>query len=335
MSDTDANIPDIEKRFLAPEGWRWHSFTRQGRRIRCGAVSPRQSVPDAAVICLPGLSEFGEKYLETARTCHEMNLAFWVIDWMGQGGSGRYLENPHKRHATCFADDVDDLHYFYTNYIKQACVHPDTGAIPVVMLAHSMGANIGLHYLKRHPDIFKCAAFSAPMFGIEFFAGRSMSLIRPLSLIFKTFMGRSYVQGGHDWDPALDAVDGARTLSGDPVRARLQDQWFAARPQLQVGSPTYGWLYHALSACAAMDESFLNTIATPCLVALAGRESVVDNARSRQVATGLIRCKTIDFPEARHEILMERDDIRAQFFQAFHALITENTLVRPQSLQPS
>ena len=71
MGNTQNNAPDLEERFLEPEGWRWHSFTRPtqsgGRKIRFGSVFPKDSVPDAVVVCLPGLSEFSEKYYEMSR----------------------------------------------------------------------------------------------------------------------------------------------------------------------------------------------------------------------------------------------------------------------------
>ena len=147
-------IPDLEERFLQPDGWRSHHFESHGKRITYGCVFPADSVPDAVVVCLPGLSEFTEKYYEVARRCLELNLAFWVLDWPGQGRSDRHLENRQKRHAEDFAIEVERLHDFVSGYIKPSSVHTDKGRIPLVMMAHSMGANIGLRYLAKYPDIF-------------------------------------------------------------------------------------------------------------------------------------------------------------------------------------
>ena len=117
--NTIAKHPDLDDRFLEPEGWRWHHFTRENRNLRFGSVFPQDSIPDAVVVCLPGLSEFAEKYFEVARTVTRHNMAFWVLDWMGQGKSGRYLKNPHKRHSHGFQKDIDDLHYFICEHIKR------------------------------------------------------------------------------------------------------------------------------------------------------------------------------------------------------------------------
>lgn len=336
MNNVQKNIPNLEERFTEPEGWRWHFFTREGRKIRFGSVSPKNSIPDAVVVCLPGLSEFGEKYYETARTCNDLNLAFWVIDWMGQGESGRYISNSQKRHATSFQDDVDDLHYFYTEYIKHSCVHPDVGRIPVAMLAHSMGANIGLHYLNQHPDVFECAGFSAPMFGLKALEKMTLPIAYCAGALLQTFAGKAYVSGEGNWNPeTMRPSSGADALSNDLQRASLHKAWFEAKPELQVGGITYRWLHQAIKSFKSLHKKpLLNTIETPCLIALAGQETLVDNTKSQSVCAALKSCKLKEFPEARHEILMEKDDIRDQFFKDFFALIKENIIDRPETLKP-
>ncbi len=169
MSIPENTQPDLETRLTQPEGWRWHSFEHEGRKIRFGSVSPKDSIPDAVIVCLHGVREFSEKYFETARWCLDNNFAFWTCDWVGQGKSTRYLKNPQKRYNLSFNRDVEDLHAFIIGYIKHSSVHPDKGRIPMAMLAHSMGANIGMRYLAKYPDTFECAALTAPMIGIKAF----------------------------------------------------------------------------------------------------------------------------------------------------------------------
>lgn len=335
MVKTQQKAPDIGEKFTEPEGWRWHSFTREGRKIRFGSVFPKDSIPNAVVLCLPGLSEFGEKYFEVARTCLDMNLAFWVIDWMGQGRSARYLKDPQKRHGEDFQKDVEDLHYFYVEYVKHSCVHPDVGRIPLAMLAHSMGGTIGLQYLHEHPDIFECAVFSAPMFGMQATDHLPIPVLHTAAGLLGTIHSKGYVKGGSAWEKSMRPADGEDALSCDPDRAELHANWFESDPELQVGSPTYGWLRHALKACAKInDPEFLKAIKTPCLIAVAGKESVVENDKIRSAAEHLENTEIIELPDARHEILMEKDEIRDSFFKAFYALIKERIIDRPETLKP-
>ncbi|HEY8189985.1 MAG TPA: alpha/beta hydrolase, partial [Micavibrio sp.] len=189
MAAAVSPVPALEPRFLQPEGWRWHMFTNpDGRKLRFGTVSPKNRVPDAVVICLPGLSEFAEKYYETAHDMLRRNLAFWILDWQGQGKSERPLANRQKRHSSSFDDDVGDLHFFLMEYVKHASVHPDVGRIPMVMLAHSMGANIGMRYLAQHHDMFSCAAFTAPLTGIRATRFLPTSVALDISGVLKELM---------------------------------------------------------------------------------------------------------------------------------------------------
>lgn len=329
------STPALEERFLQPPGWRWHSFTRDGRKLRFGTVAPQNNIPNAVVVCLPGLSEFGEKYFEVARTCLDMNLSFWVFDWMGQGKSDRYLKNlPNRRHSRGYARDVDDLHDFILGYIKHSAVHPDVGRIPMAMLAHSMGAHIGLHYMARHPGIFECAAFSAPLLGLKAFSHIPDSLAFAATWFINAFADTSYVQGFGDWHADI-RPPGENHFSLDPARPAVHNAWSLADPALQVGGITYGWLYETQKSCMALrKKGVLQSIQAHCLLALAGHEAFADNAAIRKAASVMPHAKLLEFPESRHEILMERDEIRQAFFEAFHTLIKERIIKRPETLKP-
>lgn len=334
MSNTPP--PDLEPRFLPPEGWRWHKFTTpRAQKLRFGSVFPKDSVPHAVVICLPGLSEFGEKYFELAHNMLDRNLAFWVLDWAGQGQSDRHLKNPHKRHSFGFQNDIDDLHYFLMEYVKHACVHPDVGRIPMVMLGHSMGGNIGLRYLQQHPDMFECAAFSAPMLGIHAMGLIPHFIKSPLLSVLAECFGKNYVLGGGDFSAKNRPSDGTGIFSSDPERDKIHNVWSLHDPALQVGSVTWRWLYEAYRSCRkARKKINLSASQTPCILATAGKEKLVSNDRIRAAAKILPNAEHLNLAGARHEILMERDEFRTPFLRAFESLIEKNILSRPESLKP-
>ena len=330
-----SGLPVLEDRFQEPEGWRWHQFTRNNRTLRFGSAFPKDSIPDAIVVCLPGLSEFGEKYFETARWCLSQNLAFWVLDWHGQGKSTRYLKNPHKRHAVNFQEDVDDLHYFFMEYVKHASVHPDKGRIPPVMLAHSMGGNIGLRYLQQHPGIFECAAFTAPMFGMKVFEKVPLSLHLLATSFARIFADKLYAPGGGDWSENTRNNPSHDYFSSDPARSALHNHWCLSDPELQSGFVTYGWVHRAAMSCAGIrKKSFLESIQTPCLIASAGTEMFVNNNAIRHVGTQLAHSEMLEYADAKHEILMEKDSIRNDFLDHFYKLVKESIIDRPETLKP-
>jgi len=325
--------PKLDPRFAQPEGWRTHHFESHGMRINFGSVFPKDGIPDAVVVCLPGLSEFTEKYYEVAQTCLDMNLAFWVLDWPGQGRSDRYIPGTQKRHAGNYAIEVERLHELIMGYIKHSSVHPDKGRIPLAMLGHSMGGNIGLRYLEKYPDTFECAAFSAPMFGIKALNGIPFSglMLRLLNII----MPKSYITGGGDWHQNMRDNNDHAIFSNDESRAQVHDAWGRFDPELTVGSPTFGWLYHAYKSCQFVKrQSFLSRVLTPCVIAIAGQETIVDNYDISYVAGHLKNSRLLEFGDSGHEIMMEADDVRDKFFKSFYALIDKNIIRKPETLKP-
>lgn len=332
---TNITIPnDLEERFKAPHGFRFHSFTREGRKIRFGSAFPKDSIPDAIVVCLPGLSEPIEKYYELARDLLDRNLAVWVIDWMGQGASSRYLKNPHKRHSSGFSEDVKDLHFLVAEYVKHSSVHPDRGRIPMAMLGHSLGGNIGMRYLAEHPNIFECAAFSAPLFGLHKISDFPDGLIMGAAKILGSVAGAKYAKNQDNWSPATrDHTPGEGPFSSDVARDCVHMKWLEANPDLQIGGVTYKWVHRSLVSCKKIKKS-APSIQTPILIGLAEDDTIVHNGEIEKIAAALPNGKLVKLANSKHEILMEKDEIREIFIGAFYQLIRENIIDKPETLKP-
>lgn len=324
------NLPsDLEERFHPPPGWRWHIFKNtKGKTLRFGSVFPENRVPEAVVIGLQGLSEFTEKYFELAHDLLKIDVAFWMMDWQGQGKSERHLKNTHKRHSTSFDEDIADLHFFIMEYVKHSAVHPDVGRIPLVMLGQSMGANIGLRYLHNHPDTFAAAVFLAPMIGIKSLRFLPNWLRLGLTAALQETMDQSFIEfGGKEWTPYKRENPGKTIFSSDPARDAVHNIWCKHDPELQVGNVTYGWLHEANLSCSKLQrQNVMEDIQTPCLFALAGKEKLVDNKAARKSIAHMPNAKTIELPEAHHEILMESDDIRNEFLQEFSDFLHEHNI---------
>jgi lysophospholipase len=325
-----------EPRFQEPSGWRWHRFsTTGGYRLRYGAASPENSIADAVVVILPGLSDFAEQYLELAHDLLARNLAVWVLDWRGQGGSDRYLPNPHKRHSAGFDRDIRDLHELVDGYILPSAVHPDVGRLPLVMLGHSMGAHLGLRFLhdcnfsSKGKQMFSVGAFCAPMFWIHQLDTLPISatcLISSLLCAFPT----AYVPKGEDWAPGYrDMPLRKGKYSHDPIRQHLQEIWFTKDPALQSGGPTNKWLLEAARSCLTLNKaSYLKGITVPTMIAAAEDDQIVSNRMTRRAVKLIPDVTYFEIPDARHEILMESDEYRQVFLDHFFTFVEENVLKR-------
>jgi lysophospholipase len=315
MKPEAARVPVLESRFLEPEGWRWGFFTvPDGAILRYGSLSPAN--PDAVIVTLPGRSEFIEKYFETAKELQSRNYAVWVLDWRGQGKSGRFLPNrPQRCHVPSFDFYADDLQAFLSD-----CVKPAAGNTPLIMLAHSMGGHIGLLHLYKFPSVFKAAALCAPMLGLKFQRLPDL-LALTIAWIFNLSCSEIYAFGQKDWSKTQRTL-AADALTSDPARGVLHDSWMEADPELRLRGVTFGWVYQALASCRRLRRRrLLESVRTPCLIALPERERLVDDSAARRAARILPRAEILDVPGAGHEILMETDSARTAFLDAFTGMV--------------
>ena len=101
----------------------------------------------------------------------------------------------------------------------------------------------------------------------------------------------------------------------------------AATPELALGGVTFGWLGAALRSLAAVRRpGYLEAIETPILVCQAGIERIVSNRAQEEVVRRLPHGRLLRFPEAKHELLLERPEIRQQVMRAFFDFAGEFTL---------
>ena len=319
---------DLAPRFRIPQNWQWGFFTdAEGQRLRFGMVVPETGSPDGIVVALQGLSEYSEKYFEIAQDMLARNLGFYILDWQGQGKSDRHLPDRQKRHITTFEDDIRDLRHFITEHVKPAAVSPEATPVPLIMLAHSMGGHIGLRYLHQYPDDFSCAAFSAPMIGIQALSTIPGAIRKGLTGFFNTLMKKCYVFGGRTWDPHVRERPVTNIFSDDPERSAIHNAWCYIDPDLQVGNITFGWLHEANLSCHRLQKrDVLRNIGTHCLFAIAEKEALVDNKAIKRAAKLMPSVHLLELQNSKHEIFMERDSIRDRFLYVFDELLSVNNI---------
>ena len=314
---TYPRINQLEERFLQPDGFQWGHYTnREQANIRFGWIEP-EGEPRAIVLLMPGRAASIEKYFEPIRDLLSRGFAVWSMDWRGQGGSERYLDNPQKGYSLGFEHDVADLHQFVTRVVTPR-------GRPLVLFAGSMGGHISLRYLHDHPKTFDFAVLVSPMLDIK--PGNwPRWLARSLAMLATGCgFGESYIPGGGDWQSDTKNLSASRKNSSDPVRYSVMHTYFREQPELRLGSPTYRWLDVVFDSIAIVSEpAYLKTIHTPLLItsSLADLE-VVPEAQER--ACDLMpNCRLLSVPGARHDLYMERDEFRDQLFDAFDQFARE------------
>jgi lysophospholipase len=318
-----------DARFRWPDGFVFQSFQNaDDRRVRYGVVKPKGAVK-ATVVIFPGFRECAEKYFEVINDLLAEGYAVAIMDWVGQGGSARYLrEEPHKAHSEGYDKDVRDAKQFIDEVVKI-----ESGGEPLLALAHSMGAHRLLYVLKDEPHLFKGAVLSAPMMDIQT-APLPKSAARSVARFAKSAEALTqYIPGGRDWEEKNHPFKTNRVTSDES--RYVQNFYFTQNPALITGDPTYGWIYESfLSIDRVNKESFLKAIHTPVLMAMAMGDQVVDVAAQKRASLLLPNCTALSIPDAKHEILCERDEIRELMMKEMFAFF-QKTLALKKTVEPS
>lgn len=293
-----------------PEGAEEHWIEgRGGIKVRVLTAPATRTPARGSVIVAPGRTEFIEKYFEVIGELQQRGFAVLCIDWRGQGLSGREVENSVKGHFVSFDDPVNDL----ATALK---LFADKLPRPHIGLAHSMGGAILLRAMQTRRVELDGAAFSAPMWGIA-----SLNKFAKRYASFMTSVG-----AGGMFAPRVDTRWKREPFKNNPVtndqvrHARCQDL-ISQEPRLALAGPTLGWVAAAGGVMEAIAQpSACAHLRVPILVATAADELLVENASHDRVVSGLPDAVHITIQGAKHEILMEKDEVRAQFWAAFDAL---------------
>ena len=284
-----------------------------GVRLRTARWSPPDS-PRGTVAIFGGRGEFIEKYSEVVDELLSRNFGVALMDWRGQGGSARPLRNPRKGHVDDFSHFVRDLDAFTASVLKSHCPRPWFG------LAHSLGAAVLLIADEAGRCPFDRLVLVSPMIALK-----GVSLNGPASIALEALdmlgLGGTFVPGegsGNMWSRPFEG----NVFTTDPARFERVARLIAAAPEYSLGGPTIGWANAAFRAMRRFqDPNFPRRTTTPILVIAAGSDRVTDTRAAERFASRLGRGRIIVIDGAEHEILIERDHFRRQFWAAFDAFV--------------
>jgi lysophospholipase len=133
--------------------------------------------------------------------------------------------------------------------------------------------------------------------------------------------GGAYVPTGHgDASGSEDFI--GNVLTSDPVRYARNAAVLEEEPALGLSAPTIAWADSALRQMKQFrDPAYAARIRQPMLLVAAGRDEVVSTAATEAFGMNLMAGRHLILPGAKHEILQEQDQFRAQFWAAFDAFV--------------
>ena len=281
--------------------------------LRCAAARPAH--PRGTVVILTGRGDYIERHYELIDELLERDYAVVTFDWRGQGYSQRLLKNRLKGYVRTFDDYETDL-----ETVMRELVLPDMPP-PHYALAISMGGHILLRAswkhmwfergmlispmvaFARHPHerLYRLLARVAPLLGLStaFLPGFPKHVIRP-----------------------EDAPDNA--ITSDEERYRREALFLREYPDVGMAiAPTIGWVRAALDSMRKFDRMVAqgDEPRWPMLALAAAHDRLVNPEALRRLARDVGNIEAIFLHKARHDITVERDEIRAQFWAAFEWFI--------------
>lgn len=288
--------------------------------IRNGEAELRAArwIPEGAkgtVILAHGRTEFVEKYYEVIGELLSRGFAVFTFDWRGQGLATRELEEWQRGHIDDFNNYLADLDAIFAHEFFTAMPVPHT------VIAHSMGGNIMLRYLHAHPEFAKRAVFSAPMLQVG--SAIASSAIRLLAS-GAAAIGRAGEEPfvSNPVDPIEDTFEG-NPVTSDPARFERTRKTIAANPRLGLAGISWQWIKAAMDSIeVTWTDEFIAGLEVPTLLIAAGREKVVDPTGCKRYAALAASCEAVTIEGAMHEIMMEQDPYRRQFWALFDEFAT-------------
>ena len=276
------------------------------QRLRVIVAQPPDSFeePRGTILFSPGRTEFIEKYLETIADLCARGFVLVMVDPRGQGLSDRLLDDRLKSYVGDFQDYADDLGWV-------ADTLSDHLPAPLIAMGHSMGGTIVLQAVLSGALTPSAVITSAPMLGL-------MDLdTRTIRVVISALSGLGLSKRNLPFQKQRNGLPVAfedNKLTTDKVRYARWASFFQGVPRLRVGEPTFGWITEALRSVRYVMRNAAQ-LSIPGLMVAAGGDQIVDPASVAEFA----RKSGSTFhvvPGAKHELFLERDPLRAEFFAA-------------------
>jgi lysophospholipase len=205
---------------------------------------------------------------------------------------------------------VADLAAFWREWSAES-------AGPHVLVGHSMGGHLVLRAVAERSLRPDALVLSAPMLG--FLPDWLPNTIQRLAARFMCAVGDPR-RPAWKWSEKPGEVPEHRALLLTHDAERYADElwWRAERPELAMGTGSWGWVKAALKSMAVLDRrGILEAVDVPVLLLAASRDALVSAPAIARAEARLPRGERFVFgAEAYHEVLREADPVRGRALAA-------------------
>jgi len=215
--------PGLAEQFYPPQNWAWGELqVGDGPAQRYGVGAP-DAVAKAEVLILPDYGESAETWFETVRDLEAAGATVWVLDGVGQGGSGRLTARRDLGELRSFEPDVAAAKAMIDLVIRPIPRRP------LILLGQGVGALVAARAVETGaaPDAL---VLSAP----------ACARATPAGALVMLGLGHVRAPGGEAWSRG-GPDDFAARRTHDPWRGAVTHAWQLANPDLRMGGPSLDW----------------------------------------------------------------------------------------------
>jgi lysophospholipase len=260
--------------------------------------------PKGILVMVNGRSESWLKYTPLCRELNHAGYTVYSYDHRGQGLSPRLTGgNPQIGHVDEFTSYARDLGLFLEEVRRRE------GAGRISLIGNSMGAAVIVDFISEHPDsgVGKVVLCS-PMFRIRTDPWPEPVARLVLGALHLLGKGAAYAPGEGDAS-TIEPFEHNRVTSS---RERWREILLFRKnhPEALTGGASVDWVIQALNRTPRIRRA-AGCLGPETVILEAGRDSFVIPFHPPATAAHL-GPKIMEFPEGRHELLMERQPIRSE-----------------------
>ena len=262
----------------------------------------------AIVVISHGLWESSEKYEEFITTLNKNNYSVYIFDHRGHGRSGRLGIDNSQINVENFDYYIEDLKIFLDEIVI-----PNLNERKLYLFAHSMGGSIGALFLEKYNNYFSKAILNCPMMKIDTENYPQLAAQALAKTMCTLGLGNKYVFGKGPFDSKPN-FEGCATSC-----KKRYDIYFNKQLEcdyLQTGGISFNWLNESFKAMnKLLKQDNIDNIKSEMILFQAGKDSFVKPDGHEKFISKAKNCEFIKFEDAKHEIYIERDEIRDKYIK--------------------
>ena len=289
--------------YLQKKGREGELFASDGTRLHYEAYE--KLLARGSIVILHGFTESAEKFRETAYYFRKAGYSVFVPDMRGHGKSAHKSKKTERVEIDSFERYADDLHLFIESVVK-----PATVSGKVYIYSHSLGSNVALLYMMKHPHTVQKAVLSSPMICGNM--GMPVAVAGTVAKLLCTLGGSTVSAPGRCvFDPAQtveksDAVSNARFMYYHEKRKR--------EPLYQTSGPSFGWVRASIEARDRIlsDEGIKKLRAKMLIFKPEEDRQLLGEYTDKFAEKAHIKIKNVK--NSRHEIFMSGDETLSWYY---------------------